>query len=100
MNLRMLQRVCILILFAGVAYVLSYPPAVTIAERLHLIRRGVFDGVDGDKLPVYKPVDWLIDHSVVRKPILAWAWCWGQYDNFELGSIYRTSASSEWIDIT
>jgi hypothetical protein len=60
-----------LLLFAG--YVLSYAPIA----RHYMVRHGMSRSIaDGTVLPVYKPVDWLIDHSSMREPLFLWARMW------------------------
>ena len=36
--------------------------------------------VDGRDLPAYKPVDWLVDKTPLRGPLLDWAELWGTRD--------------------
>jgi hypothetical protein len=45
--------------------------------------------LDGKDLPLYRPVDFLIDHTVLREPVLWWAELWGVRDEFETMSRLR-----------
>jgi hypothetical protein len=40
-------------------------------------------GFDGDELPAYVPIDWLIDNTPLEKPLFAWAALWGVEDEFQ-----------------
>jgi hypothetical protein len=72
-----------------VVYPLSYAPVVRYQVELH---RGEFfeptNGLDGNWMPVYKPVDWLIDNTSLKKPLFAWARLW------KVGADFRWAASS------
>jgi len=69
----------VVILF--VVYVLSYAPAVRLygpTTTIHrTVRITIVNSVDGGQLPVYRPVDFLIDRTPLRRPMLAWAGVWG-----------------------
>lgn len=43
----------------------------------------------GSLHPVYEPVEWLIDHTPLRTPLLAWAGIWGVRGESELASFIR-----------
>jgi hypothetical protein len=80
----------IVLLIVVVAYPLSYAPVV----RIHLERADpepdIFaPEIDGDVLPIYKPIDWLIDETPARKPLFLWARLWGVENRFRVSSILR-----------
>ena len=82
---RMIGGVTAVILLT-VAYVLSYAPVVRLNGswtvqmvpnwngRVYPIKAPLC-GTTG--LPVYRPVDWLIDHTPMREPLWTWAELWG-----------------------
>jgi hypothetical protein len=45
--------------------------------------------VDEDDLPIYRPVDWLIDHTPLRTPLLIWAEMWGMRYKMENAARFR-----------
>ncbi len=49
------------------------PSTYFVSGTLHL-------PVDGRELPVYQPIDWLIDETPLREPLLDWAELWGLRD--------------------
>ena len=52
--------------------------------------------IDGDDLPVYKPLDWLIDETPLRDPLLWWADVWGVRGTFVKASSWRSSRNHPW----
>lgn len=64
----------------AVGYVLSYPVAV----------RFVDSDSDG-KIIVYRPVEWLIDETFFRRPMIRWADSCGTYDEVRHAWILRNS---------
>ena len=62
----------------AVGYALTYPVAF----------RFVDSDSDG-KIIVYRPVEWLMDETVVRRPILRWADLCGTYDEVRHAWILR-----------
>ncbi len=78
------------LLFLGISYCLSYPAYVR-----HLIVTApcsCIADLDGQTLPFYRPVDWLIDHTPIRRPMLAWAQFCGVGDDFTFESLEREYA--------
>ena len=65
-------------------YVLSYAPAVQWKSG----QTGSM-AIDGADLPIYKPVDWLIDHTPIKRPLFWWAALFGVRQNFELAATFR-----------
>jgi hypothetical protein len=77
----------LLVVVSPVLYVLSYAPAV----RLHLVRMDTTFftvGVIGEPGP-YSPVDWLIDHTPLQRPLFWWAGLFGVREDFEGAAEYR-----------
>jgi hypothetical protein len=74
-------------------YVLSYAPAVRIqaAREVSVPTLTAPLYLDGDLLPAYRPVDWLIDNTPLRRPLLWWAGVWGVEGHFELSAVFRNS---------
>jgi hypothetical protein len=69
-------------MFFCVAYVLSYAPVYRyFAENVEAEPRGVWR--------VYVPVNWLIDRTPLRGPLLAWADLWGVGFEFDSASEAR-----------
>ena len=74
----------------GVAYVLSYAPVVRFKGPYSGNRPGAFlFPIDGSDLPVYRPVDYLIDETPLREPLFLWADLWGVREPFEFASAVR-----------
>mgnify|MGYP006969365024 FL=1 len=74
----------------GVAYVLSYAPVVKLKEPHSGNRLGAYlFPIDGSELPVYRPVDYLIDETPLREPLLMWADLWSVRETFEFASALR-----------
>jgi hypothetical protein len=38
--------------------------------------------IDGGELPIYQPVDWLIDNTPLQRPLFWWADLWRVEDVF------------------
>ncbi len=74
-------------LFVG--YVLSYAPVVHIFKYHEGLPLDDVVAVDSHDLLVYAPVDWLIDHTPLRRPLFWWAPAWSEGDDFELAWWYR-----------
>ena len=45
--------------------------------------------IDGSRLPAYKPVDWLIDHTPAGRPLFLWADAWGVRHEFVWARLSR-----------
>ena len=78
-------------------YVLSYAPVVRLMGGWKTY--ATVDGfgnpatvkapIYGDDLPVYKPLDWLIDETPLRDPLLWWADVWGVRGTFVEAMMWR-----------
>ena len=82
------------IVVLAVVYVLSYAPVVKWKGpyAIHNPHNGpiVFAyPVDGTHLPMYRPVDCLIDETPLREPLLIWAGVWGACEAFEDARVNR-----------
>lgn len=70
-----------IILVAVLIYVLSYAPVVRLMGGFRMYTGTDLLGnpatvkapIHGDDLIVYKPVDWLIDETPLREPLMWWA---------------------------
>ena len=69
--------------------VLAYPLSYATVVRWKRERTGV-DWIDGSRLPVYKPIDRLIDNSPLHKPLFFWAKLWGVEDEFRSAVLIRS----------
>jgi hypothetical protein len=88
------------ILVLPVMYVLSYAPVVRWEySRLSTIDHLVGLPMDGSDLPLYAPVDWLIDHTPLRRPFFWWAGVFGVRQQFELSATYRHLKRLDWSKI-
>jgi len=96
-NLLPLAGLCVVI---GVLYLFSYASAVRFAARRTKVPTrselrfavDVWQDVtfpDGQRFPIYRPVDRLIDRSPVRPVLLWWADVWGVGEQFRAASWYR-----------
>ena len=100
-----------------VAYLFSYAPVVRICDRKIEIQMERFstgvsyepvvgplggpptvpefrsisfiDIADASLYPAYEPVDWLIDNTSLRGPLLFWANVWGVFSEFDEGNRRR-----------
>ena len=45
--------------------------------------------IHGDDLTIYKPVDWLIDETPLREPLLWWAGVWSVRGTFVEAMMWR-----------
>lgn len=102
--------VAFFLIVTPVVYVLSYAPVVKVCGRtaefpvdgrsLGLDIRSMDSVVvplvivnqplaDGSLYPLYAPVDWLIDNTLLREPLFFWAGLWSAGDEFEKGRSFR-----------
>ncbi len=51
-----------------------------------------------DEYPPYKPVDWMIDNTPLRKPLFWWADLWGVGVEFELATLVREARRLDLAD--
>ncbi len=82
-------NVALALVLLAAAYLLSYAPVV----RWHVAARVGTPGntyLDGYDLPVYQPVDWIIDNTPLRTPLLWWTGVWGVRREFSVVAWYRT----------
>jgi hypothetical protein len=86
-------------LAAAIFYVLSYPPYLAIRyEKPGPVAIGVMGAhydLDDEYFakinhPFYAPIEWLVDHTVLEKPISAWAMICGSNDKVQRDSLYRS----------
>ena len=75
-----LKWAAVALLCVVVAYPMSYAPVVR-------FNRSVAFGRD---LPMYAPVDWVIDNTPLRDPLFAWARLWGVEYEFVWAEYSRT----------
>jgi hypothetical protein len=54
--------------------------------RLHPMRAPICGTTT---LPLYRPVDWLIDETRLSDPLLAWAGLWGVQSQFREAVLWR-----------
>lgn len=81
----------------GVSYPLSYAPVVWWEVR-DFKRYEAENGfiilgeptVDGFLIPLYRPIDWLIDNTPLDKPMFVWARLWGVEDEFHSAAFWRS----------
>ena len=73
------------VMIAGLGYVLSYAPMVKIKGGWAYGNGTITVSVpfDGDRLPFYRPLDWVIDSTPLKAPLFIWAGQWGVRDIFE-----------------
>lgn len=84
-NRTLLPNVVLATVMLGIPlYVLSYAPVA----RSSMSSSGMM-WVDGQHVPAYRPLDWIIDNTPLRRPLLWWAGMWGVRDAFELSSLIR-----------
>jgi hypothetical protein len=87
--------VALLFVLSG-GYLMSYAPVVWYAEKTGLATpKKPFDIIDGGELPLYQPVDALIDSTPLRRPLFTWARTWGVGDTFVAARRLRTGTESE-----
>lgn len=99
---------CVLACIALVVYVASYAPFVrfrggdrpqVIWERVSIVEdRPYMVIADGRRYFIYRPVDWLIDRTILREPLLAWAELWGVGDMFVIAHANRVDPQCLWKD--
>jgi hypothetical protein len=69
----------------GIGYTLSYAPVVGLLDDDPL-----WVAQDGSELPMYRPVDWLVDNSPpARRLLFCWANLWGVEDDFLFNHRWR-----------
>ena len=84
--------------FSALVYVFSYAPVVRMKNPFILYSGTDYKGfsptsgsIDGHNLPLFRPIDWLIDETPLRRPLLWWAELWGVRDCFELAHWRRAN---------
>lgn len=86
------------LLVLGVLYVLSYAPFVRLRGGIEYAPEDEWGGFhpmiesygDGRDYPAYKPVDWLIDRTPLRRPLFQWAGLFDVRSDMELAHSLRT----------
>lgn len=101
-GLRLLNRRRAVFAAIGGAYVLFY--VLGYAPTMSAIRNGRLPQ-PGGMLDFYVPVEWLIDESPLREPLLLWANHWGERGEFESASASRLRSrywgnASPWLYAT
>lgn len=105
--------VAFFLIVTPVVYVLSYAPVVRVCGRTvvefepdldipyppgtHISSYPDFGDSPGSEVliadsslyPMYGPVDWLMDHTSLRGPLLTWAELWSVREAFEVSEIER-----------
>ncbi len=79
------------LLIVVVAYPLSYAPVVRFKVEC-IEKHPEFDYIrtfDGADLPIYEPIDRLIDETILQEPLFLWARLWGVEAEFEYAYLYR-----------
>lgn len=80
----LLPNVVLALVLLVPVYVLSYAPVAAImiqsAERHHGPRWPAIRVA----IPVYAPVDWLIDHTLLAEPLFRWAELFGIGNDFRI----------------
>ena len=102
--------VAFFLIVSPIIYVLSYAPIVRVCGR-PIVPAAIPDGTSGvivwfvgepmadsSLYPAYKPVDWLIDNTPVRRPLFVWAEVWGVRDAFEIGYLLRNDELNAHLD--
>jgi hypothetical protein len=87
----------ILLLVLSVVYLFSYAPVVRTRGgwKVHAATDSfgnpttITEPIDGDNLPFYRPVDWLIDNTPFQDPLLWWAQQCGVGSPFREGMGWR-----------
>jgi hypothetical protein len=80
-----------------IAYPLSYAPVMRFKleqSSLSPMRSHLHPPIDVTELPIYQSVDWLIDNTPLRKPLIAWAEFWGVEDEFCFKEQFRALVRS------
>lgn len=86
-------------------YVLSYAPVVSISMKWRLVTPSeLFEPLDGEELPIFRRVDWLIDETPLQEPLFAWADLCGVRADFEFAANERRAGSCDpaeamWVDM-
>jgi hypothetical protein len=96
----LLVNLSLVALLAAMLYVFSYAPCVRLRGGVQFGEDKWFSLIppierygDGRDYPVYRPVDWLIDHTPLRYPLLCWAELCGVRSDFEIAYDDRTLAA-------
>ena len=71
------KRAAIVICCLVFAYPLSYAPMVRSMGERHGTGWGSPLFYDGRDMPVYRPIDWIIDNTLLDKPMFVYACLWG-----------------------
>ena len=85
------------LLLGVVAYPLSYAPVVKLrigSANEHVGTPWKMTIADGNELPVYRPVDWLIDRTPLKTPMFLWARLWGVRAEFNIAYWERANPMS------
>jgi hypothetical protein len=94
-----------LLVVLSVVYLFSYAPVVRMQGgwKVHpsshtplgaRVRTYVKEPIDGDNLPLYQPVDWLIDNTPFQDPLLWWAQQCGVWGAFREGMWRRQAGTT------
>jgi hypothetical protein len=86
-------------IIVSTVYVLSYAPVVRISWKWQLVTPSeLFKPLDGEELPIFRPVDWLIDETPLQEPLFAWADLCGVRTEFEFAANGRRAGSRDPAD--
>jgi hypothetical protein len=81
------------LVIAPVVYVLSYAPVVRSLVEADLARedRGISLGIPESiiNIPGYAPIEWLIDETPLRYPLLRWCGIFGIEEDARYASAFR-----------
>jgi hypothetical protein len=69
-------------------YVLSYAPALRLMHSRVVVDHPFMETVI-PHVPGYAPVEWLIDNTPMREPLLRWGDLWGCGDDMRFSSDFR-----------
>ncbi len=86
----LLNLTLVAVLLLPLLYVLSYAPVVRCIKANQPEDPYRLFVADGSDLPMYLPVDWLIDKTPLKKPLLWWAGFWGVGADFYLANGVRS----------
>jgi hypothetical protein len=78
-------------------YVLSYAPVVRVIKATQTDDPQL-SAADGYELPPYAPIDWMIDQTPLRRPLLCWAELCGVGTDFWFASEIRSGTSFHFVD--
>jgi hypothetical protein len=79
-------------------YVLSYAPVVRVIKAAQPDDLDRLYAADGYELPPYAPIDWMIDQTPLRNPLLRWAELCGVGTDFLFASEIRSGTSFHIVD--